>query len=66
MQNPGQATYVDGAARLLRMLICLATAGFVYPNVFIENIPVTKSTWISEADQAKRDKEAQAKLPTAA
>ncbi len=41
-------------ARYLRILICVLTAGFVFPNVFTENMAPQQTSIVAEVDEEKK------------
>ncbi len=49
-----QTTFSDRLAHGGRMVGFFLTAGFAYPNVFVENLDLTKLDAKSKADAAKR------------
>jgi hypothetical protein len=42
------------AARWVRMVVCVLTAGFAFPNVFIENISSAPTPVLAEFEDKKK------------
>ena len=54
VQTPAEAAGTTSAARWMRIAVCVLTAGFVFPNVFIENITSKPTPVLAEFDDEKK------------